>query len=52
MKPPNEKGALLHAPIPKSARLSYQQCNVAQACFSIWQREARRLFSEYWRSGS
>jgi hypothetical protein len=51
MKPPNEKGALLHAPIPKSATPHYQHCNVTQACFPIWQRESARLLREYWRSG-
>ena len=52
MKPPNETGALLHAPIPKSALPSYQHTNVAQARFVAWQREAARLFREYWRTGN
>jgi hypothetical protein len=52
MKPPNEKGALLHAPIPKSATPHYQHGAVAQPCFLIWQREAGRLFNEYWRTGN
>jgi hypothetical protein len=50
MKPPDEKGALLHAPIPKL--LSAQQYHLhgsAQACLRSWEREAARLFSEYWR---
>jgi hypothetical protein len=51
MKLHNEKGALLHAPIPKSTTPRYQQCKPAQACFLGWQREAARLFNEYWRSG-
>jgi hypothetical protein len=51
MEPPNEKGALLHAPIPKSATPRYQHCKPAQACFMSWQREAGRLFTEYWRTG-
>jgi hypothetical protein len=51
MKLHNEKGALLHAPIPKSATPRYQHCKPAQACFLSWQREAARLFNEYWRTG-
>lgn len=51
MKPPNEKGALLHAPIPKSATPRYQHRKPAQACFMSWQREASRLFTEYWHTG-
>jgi hypothetical protein len=51
MKAHNEKGALLHAPIPKSATPRYQHCKPAQACFLSWQREAARLFNEYWRTG-
>ena len=47
----NEKGALLHAPIPKSATPSYQHSNVPQACFPPWQHEAARLFGEYWCTG-
>jgi len=50
MKPPNETGALLHAPIPKSATPYYQHSNAAQACLASWQREAARLFGEYWRT--
>ena len=52
MKPPNEKGALLHAPIPKSATPHYHPCNLAQACFPPWQREAARLLSLHWRTGN
>ena len=52
MKPPNETGALLHAPIPKSATPYYQHRNVLQACFQRWQREAARLLNEYFRSGN
>jgi len=49
-RPENKSGALLHAPISKSARPSYQQCNVLQACFPHWQREGARLLNEYFRS--
>jgi hypothetical protein len=52
MKPPNETGALLHAPIPKSATPRYQHCNAAQGCFPRWQREAARLLNEYFRTGN
>ena len=52
MKPPNEKGALLHAPIPKSATPHYQHVAVAQACFPSWQREAARLLTLYSRTGN
>lgn len=52
MKPPNEKGALLHAPIPKSATLHYQHWNAPQACFPPWQREAARLLTLYSRTGN
>jgi hypothetical protein len=52
MKPFNEKGALLHAPTPKSARSSYQHRDVLQACFQRWQREGTRLLNEYFRSGN
>jgi hypothetical protein len=51
MKLRNEKGALLHAPLPKSATPRYQHCNAWQACFPRWQREAARLLNEYFRSG-
>lgn len=50
--PPKETGALLHAPIPKSATPSYQRRNVPQACSPPWQREATRLFREFWRTGN
>jgi len=52
MKLHNEKGALLHAPIPKSATQRYQHCKPAQACFLSWQREAARLFRGFWRTGN
>jgi hypothetical protein len=42
MKPPNEKGALLHAPISKLAASHYHASSAAQACFPRWQREAAR----------
>ena len=48
--PGNEKGALLHAPIPKL--LSAQQYHLrspVQVCFPSWQREAARLLTEYRR---
>jgi hypothetical protein len=50
MKPPNEKGALLHAPIPKSATPHYHRSKAGQVCFQHWQCEATRLFREYWRT--
>jgi hypothetical protein len=48
----NETGALLHAPISKSATPHYQHTTVAQACLPRWQREAARLFAEFWRTGN
>ena len=50
MKPPNRKGALLHAPIPKLTAQFYDQQRAAQATVS-WQGEARRLLAEYTRTG-
>ena len=50
MKPPNRKGALLHAPIPKLTAQFYYQQRTAQAAVS-WQREAERLLTEYTRTG-
>lgn len=50
MKPPNEKGALLHAPVPKSATPHYHRSKARQVYFPHWQREAARLFREYWRT--
>ena len=52
MKPPNEKGALRHAPIPKLTTRRYHRFNAAQDCFPRWQREAARLFREFWRTGN
>ena len=44
MKPPNEKGTLLHVPIPNLplAEEYHFPCS-PQACFKAWQREAARL---------
>jgi len=52
--PPGKgKGALQHAPIPKTESLGqYPFLPDLQACFLSWQREAARLFREYWRTGS
>ena len=50
--PENEKGAVLHAPIPKSATPHYKDRNSAQVCFAMWQSEAGRILAEYWRSGN
>jgi hypothetical protein len=46
MKPPNRKGALLHAPIPKPTAQFYDQQRAAHATVS-WQREGQRLLTEY-----
>jgi hypothetical protein len=49
MKPPNETGALLHAPIPK---LRLIETTPPFEIMQGWQREAARLLNEYFRSGN
>ena len=57
--PPKRGGALLQAPAPK--RLLLSQANsghtFAQPCgrgiiWKRWEREARRLFAQYWKTGN
>jgi len=52
MIPPNEKGALVHAPIPKLLAGYYHLLYSAQAVPPRWQREATRLLDLYSRTGN
>jgi hypothetical protein len=47
--PGNEKGALLHAPVPKLTIQNYHRPVALQV--AVWQREANRLLSESLRTG-
>ena len=47
MKPPNEKGALLHAPIPKSATPHYRHCNVVQVCSRLRNAKPQDCFESF-----
>jgi hypothetical protein len=49
---PNEKGALLHAPISKSAMPYYHCGKAGQVCFRQWQSDAVRLLGLYLGSGN
>jgi hypothetical protein len=51
MKPPNEKGALLHAPISKLPTGEYHRFDAAQAVWLHWQRQAATFVAEFWDSG-
>jgi hypothetical protein len=48
--PGNEKGALLHAPIPKLTAVQDYHRPVALQV-AVWQRESNRLLSEFLRTG-
>jgi hypothetical protein len=48
--PPKETGAVLHAHIKRIPSGDYHWPPTMQATSYRWQREAVRLFSEYWRT--
>ena len=49
MRPPNEKGALLHAPISK---LQLIKATSSIKAMQGWELEGARLFREFWRTGN
>jgi hypothetical protein len=53
VKPPNEKGTLLHVPIPNLllAKEYHFPCST-QACFQVWNRERDRLLALYLKTRS
>lgn len=50
MKPPNGKGALLHAPLQRPQNHIIRAARWRNPCFVGWQREADRLLGEYLRT--